>query len=441
MKKHINLWLVMFLAISLALPVYSMAQVTLTLEDPTGNRIVTPGIKSFAVGTDNNLVIYLDQPFNFKDLIPDISLASCTNCSIAGPAGVTATQGANLSFNVQSTDTSAVISLVASSYEIGPRTLTSTSGSAPFSWSTGSTLTGSYLAVFQALDGDQKSQLPVMINVVPPGYSLTINATNGSVTKSPNQATYTLSPVQTVQLTANAEAGYYFTGWSGALSGSTSPASITMDASKTVTATFAPIPPTQYSLTVTVSPSSAAGSVSLNPSGGLYTAGTPVTLTASANTGAGYTFGSWSGVDSSNGTTASVTMPSSDKAVTATFTTPTPVGDPLAWGLRNFNISGSPGLKRTFTITVAQGMTYGTFSIYSLDPNTDFTFKFTPVPGYQYYGRSVYTGAIQYGMLTLQFDSGSFSPKTSDGTIPPGNYTLEITFNDTGRITITSTIY
>ena len=74
MKKHVYFWLVMFLAISLFLPIYSTAEMTLTLEDSTGNRIYTPGIKSFAVGTDNNLIIYLSQPFTFKDLIPDIFL-------------------------------------------------------------------------------------------------------------------------------------------------------------------------------------------------------------------------------------------------------------------------------------------------------------------------------------------------------------------------------
>ncbi len=76
-----------------------------------------------------------------------------------------------------------------------------------------------------------------------------------------------------------------------------------------------PTTPTKYTLTVNVSPSSAAGSVT---GAGSYAAETVVTLTASASTG--YTFTSWTNVTSSSGTTAYVTMPSSAKIVTAKFT-------------------------------------------------------------------------------------------------------------------------
>ena len=158
-----------------------------------------------------------------------------------------------------------------------------------------------------------------MINITAPGYTLTVNTVgSGTVTKNPAQDTYTTSPVQTVQLTATAASGYSFSGWSGDLSGSANPANIVMSGSnKTVTATFAQTPPNQYTLTVTVNPSS-GGTVALSPSGGSYTASTQVTLTATAN--ANYTFGSWSGVDSSSGTTAYVTMGSANRSVTATFT-------------------------------------------------------------------------------------------------------------------------
>jgi len=68
-------------------------------------------------------------------------------------------------------------------------------------------------------------------------YTLTITATNGSVTKSPNQLTYNHGT--TVQLTAIPNAGYQFAGWSGDATGSTNPVSVTMDANKAVTANFA----------------------------------------------------------------------------------------------------------------------------------------------------------------------------------------------------------
>jgi uncharacterized repeat protein (TIGR02543 family) len=71
-----------------------------------------------------------------------------------------------------------------------------------------------------------------------PEYTLTVNIDgSGSVTKSPDQATYTSGTV--VDVNAIADAGWTFDSWSGDLTGSDNPDSITMDANKTVTATFA----------------------------------------------------------------------------------------------------------------------------------------------------------------------------------------------------------
>ena len=60
---------------------------------------------------------------------------------------------------------------------------------------------------------------------------------SGTVARTPNQAQYSAGTV--VTLTATPSAGWTFSGWSGDLTGSTNPAAITMDNSKTVTATFA----------------------------------------------------------------------------------------------------------------------------------------------------------------------------------------------------------
>ncbi len=72
----------------------------------------------------------------------------------------------------------------------------------------------------------------------PTSYSLTTNIGTGSgtITRNPDQATYA-SGTQ-VTLTANADTGYVFTGWSNGATGSTNPITITMDANKTVTANF-----------------------------------------------------------------------------------------------------------------------------------------------------------------------------------------------------------
>ncbi len=68
-------------------------------------------------------------------------------------------------------------------------------------------------------------------------YTLTVNTSGqGSVSMNPSQASYAAG--STVQLTATPAAGWSFVGWSGDLSGSTNPATITMSSAKTVTATF-----------------------------------------------------------------------------------------------------------------------------------------------------------------------------------------------------------
>ena len=58
----------------------------------------------------------------------------------------------------------------------------------------------------------------------------------GSITKNPNQGSFTTGA--TVQLTAVPGTGWAFSAWNGDLTGNTNPASLLMDANKSVTATF-----------------------------------------------------------------------------------------------------------------------------------------------------------------------------------------------------------
>jgi uncharacterized repeat protein (TIGR02543 family) len=67
-------------------------------------------------------------------------------------------------------------------------------------------------------------------------YTLTTSATNGTITRSPNQTSYPSG--QTVTLTATPNAGYTFSGWSGSLTGTTNPATLVVNSNKSVTANF-----------------------------------------------------------------------------------------------------------------------------------------------------------------------------------------------------------
>ena len=74
-----------------------------------------------------------------------------------------------------------------------------------------------------------------------PTYTLTTSATNGSITLNPPGGVYTTGTVVTV--TANPNTGYAFGNWSGDLSGSVNPTTITMNGNKSVTANFSVLPP------------------------------------------------------------------------------------------------------------------------------------------------------------------------------------------------------
>src|SRR4030067_260049 len=156
------------------------------------------------------------------------------------------------------------------------------------------------------MDGDKVVTATFTQNV----YTLTVNVVGqGSVTLDPVGGSYVSGTV--VDLTALADAGWSFAGWSGDASGSELTTSVTMDGDKVVTATF-----TQnvYTLTVNVV---GQGSVTLDPVGGSYVSGTVVDLTALAD--AGWSFAGWSGDASGSELTTSVTM-DGDKVVAATFT-------------------------------------------------------------------------------------------------------------------------
>lgn len=121
------------------------------------------------------------------------------------------------------------------------------------------------------------------------GSQLTLDKTgNGTVTASPSKQIYGCD--EQVQIQATAAAGWTFTGWSGGLTGSQNPATVTMSSSKTVTAIFKQ---NQFSLNLELdggegneTPGTTTASVA-----GPYYEGQVVTLAAVPQTG--YRFTKW----------------------------------------------------------------------------------------------------------------------------------------------------
>jgi uncharacterized repeat protein (TIGR02543 family) len=148
--------------------------------------------------------------------------------------------------------------------------------------------------------------LPVKLTVASPA-QLTVNVVgNGTVGQNPPPS-YVVG--QVVTLTATPATGWSFAGWSGDLSGTTNPITITLTSDKVVTATFTANP---VNLTVNVVGNGTVTPVPAAP----YLYGAVVTLTANANLN--WAFSGWSG--DLTGTTNPITITlTGDKVVTATF--------------------------------------------------------------------------------------------------------------------------
>jgi len=112
-------------------------------------------------------------------------------------------------------------------------------------------------------------------------------AESGTVTKTPNKATYTHGE-QVTLAAAPLLAGYNFVEWQGDVTGSTNPVTVAVTKNMNVTAVFAQA----FTVSTSANPPE-GGSVILNPPGPTYAPGTQVEVTAAVNNG--YTFTGWSG--------------------------------------------------------------------------------------------------------------------------------------------------
>ena len=184
---------------------------------------------------------------------------------------------------------------------------------------------------------------------------------SGTITANPQPVGGTYGAGTVVALTATPAAGYQFSGWSGACTG-TGACSVTMDAAKSVTATFTL---NQFVLTLTTVGSGTI-TASPQPVGGTYGAGTVVALTATP--GAGYQFSGWSGACTGTGA-CGVTM-NAAKSVTATFTLAPP--PPAQFTLTLSTVGdGTIGAQPT-----AVGGQYNTGTLVGLTPKPGVGAKF-----------------------------------------------------------------
>ena len=228
-------------------------------------------------------------------------------------------------------------------------------------------------------------------------YTLTVNTVGlGAVTKSPYKATYNYGDV--ITLTPVGDEGWSFSSWSGDLTGNTNPATITMNANKTVTATFTNgIQNPPYTLAVT---QPANGTIT--PGTASYESGAVVALTATPADH--YHFVEWTGACSGQLTaTCSVTM-NAPTAVSAVFAIDTYV----------------------MTVTQSTGGTINK-STATYDYGTVVTLNATPAANYSF---GQWNGDCT-GELTTNCTLTMDGDKSVSATFNQNTFTLTITYNPT----------
>jgi WD40 repeat protein len=222
-----------------------------------------------------------------------------------------------------------------------------------------------------------------------PTVTLTVTALGqGTVALDPPGGSYTGGT--TVGLTAVAAAGWKFDHWGGALSGIANPATLTMDEDRGVTAVFVQ----SFTLTVT---QQGQGTVALDPPGGLYAAGTAVSLTATPAAG-GWYFTQWSGAVTGAANPATVTV--------------------------NDNSSVNAAFDNTYTL--------------STETLGDGTVTLTPAGGTYAYGTSVTVTAVPDAGQKLGFWDGDLSGSTTPAmVVVNGNKAVRAVFADAASGLIT----
>jgi len=356
--------------------------------NPDGSFVYTynlPGIIGTYIVTATDGTNAAETTFLDPKAVPTIALSPTS-----GPVGTTVTVNGE-KFKQGDTIT---ITFDGSPVATVPATVTVSGNSFSCTFVVPSSTTGGKTVTATATNGDTDSDTFTVTTEIPE-YSLTVNIIGSGSVSVNGSSPYAAG--STVQLTANPAAGWGFVGWSGDLSGSANPEYLTMDANKSVTATFGEIP--EYSLTVNVV---GTGAVTVNPDLTSYVAGTDVELTA-LETDPGWKFIGWSG-DLSGSTNPETIKMDANKTVIATFTEIQPdVRDVEAVSQTVTENEVMPGdlvdidvtvrnngdVTETFDLTcVANGITIGTVRVIDLAPGETRVVKFTwdttgvPMNGY-----------------------------------------------------------
>ncbi len=142
--------------------------------------------------------------------------------------------------------------------------------------------------------------------------SLSVSIAQGQGSVTPASGSYIKN--QSITVTATPAQGWLFYHWSGDLTGSTNPATVTMSANRSISAFFVQDTRKSYTVTTQTSP---GGTITQTPEGTLLNEGTRVSFTAVP--GSGWTFSGWSGDHSGTDAAYSIASLENDISIAASF--------------------------------------------------------------------------------------------------------------------------
>jgi hypothetical protein len=248
-------------------------------------------------------------------------------------------------------------------------------------------------------------------------YALTVNATHGTVVRNPDALTYDNGTV--VALTATPATGYHFVNWTGDVTSTDNPVTVTMNANKAVTANFAI---DTYTLTVTA----VNGTATRVPDQTMYDYMSPVQLTAVPGTG--YHFVEWTGALTGSTNPATIVM-DANKAVTATF------------GVNTYIISAIAGEHGTISPSGAVSVVHGADQSFTITPETGYSVADVLVDGTTVGAVTGYTFSAVTGphSIAVTFAIQNFvinSSAGTHGTIDPAG-TVSVNYGGSQTFTFT----
>jgi beta-galactosidase len=223
--------------------------------------------------------------------------------------------------------------------------------------------------------------------------TLTITAGSGGTT-NPAPGTYSYSPGATVNVTANPAANYAFAGWSGAATGTSSPAAVTMNGNQTLTASF----------------TAAAQSVSIDVGGAA--AGS---FLADAYFSGGSTYSTTNAIDTAlltSGTVPPQAVLQSERFGEFTYTIPNlAAGAPYSATLYFEESYVTAAGQRLFDVAISGTKVLSAFDIYLVAGGQN-----------EAIAQSFNTTADANGQVVIQFTKGAVeNPKVCAITIAPGS--------------------